>query len=225
MKKHKIVALLPIKKNSERIKGKNFKNFSGKPLFHWVLDSLLEVASIDKIIINTDARESLIENDVNNSKKILIRDRKEHLLGDDISMNLIIEDDLMSVESDIFIMTHTTNPLLKPATIQNALLRFKESQDNDSLFTANKVQSRFYDHNKKPINHDPDDLIKTQDLPIWFEENSCLYIFTKLSFQKNRARIGSKPLIYPISKGESYDIDEMDDWDIAEAIMRSRSFL
>jgi CMP-N-acetylneuraminic acid synthetase len=223
MKKYKIVALLPIKKNSERIKGKNFKKFAGQPLFHWILDVLLQVPSIDIIIINTDAKDYLLENNINLSERVLIRDRKDHLLGDDTSMNLIIEDDINSINSDIYLMTHTTNPLLKPSTIEEALERFKEKDLNDSLFTANKVQSRFYNSEKKPVNHDPNHLIKTQDLPLWFEENSCLYIFSKPSFNKNRARIGSDPLIFPIAKGESFDIDEMDDWDIAEAIMKSRN--
>ena len=132
MKKYKIVALLPIKKNSERIKGKNFKKFAGKPLFHWILDALLQVPSIDIIIINTDAKDYLLENNINLSERVLIRDRKDHLLGDDTSMNLIIEDDINSINSDIYLMTHTTNPLLKPSTIEEALERFKEKDLNDS---------------------------------------------------------------------------------------------
>tara|TARA_B100001250_G_scaffold365822_1_gene346781 strand:- start:1558 stop:2232 length:675 start_codon:yes stop_codon:yes gene_type:complete len=222
MKQYKTVALLPIKKNSERIKGKNFKEFAGKPLFHWILDTLLSVPSIDKILINTDARESLIENNIHSTDKIIIRDRKEHLLGDDTSMNLIIEDDINFIDSKIYLMTHTTNPLLKSNTISESLKVYENQDKNDSLFTVNKVQSRFYDSEKKPVNHDPNNLLKTQDLPLWFEENSCLYIFSKSSFKKTNARIGLDPLMFPIAKSESFDIDEIDDWDMAESIMKGR---
>ena len=223
MKPYKTVALLPLKKNSERIKGKNFKKFAGKPLFFWILDSLLNVPSIEKIVINTDAKDKLMENNIYSTDRIIIRDRKDHLLGDDTSMNLIINDDIDYIDSNSYIMTHTTNPLLKSSTVEKALDVFKKQKENDSLFTANKVQSRFYDSEKKPINHDPKNLIKTQDLPMWFEENSCLYIFTSSSFKQTNARIGLNPAIFPISKSESFDIDEIDDWDMAEAIMKERN--
>ena len=107
----KIVALLPMKANSERVKGKNFRDFHGKPLFRWILDSLMEVEEIGQVIINTDARHILRENGVIDSDRILIRDRKPEICGDMISMNLVLADDVENVEADIFLMTHTTNPL------------------------------------------------------------------------------------------------------------------
>ena len=69
MTRHKIVALLPLKENSARIKGKNFKNFAGQPLFHWILDSLKNISIIDKIIINTDARETLLKHEFIESER------------------------------------------------------------------------------------------------------------------------------------------------------------
>ena len=221
MKRKKIVALLPIKENSERINSKNFRHFHGRPLFHWVLGSLQKVDIIDCIIINTDARDSLLKNGLIESEKIVLRDRPNHLRGDDVSMNLIIEDDISSIDSDLFLMTHTTNPLITSKTITNAVNTFLNQNEHDCLFTVNKIQTRFYDKNAFPINHDPNNLIKTQDLPIWLEENSCLYIFSKGSFKKTKSRIGSNPIMYPISKTESIDIDDIEDWDIAEAIMTS----
>lgn len=221
MSKHKTVALLPIKHNSERVKDKNFKIFLGKPLFHWILEGLLRVSEIDKIIINTDAQDRLLDKGLILTEKIIIRERRKNLCGDGVSMNLIIQDDINAVESETYIMTHTTNPLIKTATIEKALRYFKNQNKCDSLFTTNKVQTRFYDQDSKPINHNPDNLVKTQDLPIWFEENSCLYIFTPQSFKKNNARIGSSPIMFPIPKIESIDIDDSEDWFIAESVMDS----
>lgn len=219
MTRKKIVALLPLKENSERIAGKNFKDFAGKPLFFWMLDSLLKNNNINSVVINTDAGETLLNHGLKQSKRVIIKERPVHLRGDDISMNLIIEDDVNFTEADLYLMTHTTNPLLSTKTITEAIEVFLAQSDHDSLFTVNKVQSRFYDEKAVPINHDPDNLIQTQDLPLWYEENSCLYIFTKKSFLKTKTRIGSNPMVYPISKTESVDIDIMDDWNIAEAIM------
>ena len=172
MKKQKIVALLPMKANSERVKGKNFREFNGKPLFRWTLDTLLAIKEIDQVIINTDAREILAENGLVETDRIVIRDRKKEICGDMVSMNLIIEDDVNNVNADIYLMTHTTNPLMTVITVGGALESFqaqKNSGDADSLFTVDKIQTRFYREDCSAINHDPDNLLRTQDLEPWFE--------------------------------------------------------
>ena len=218
MKKKKIVALLPMKANSERVKGKNFRDFNGKPLFQWILDTLLEIKEIDQVIINTDAREILAENGLVETDRIVIRDRKKEICGDMVSMNLIIEDDVNNINADIYLMTHTTNPLMTAITVGGALESFqtqKNSGDADSLFTVDKIQTRFYREDCSAVNHDPDNLLRTQDLEPWFEENSNLYIFTKEAFDKTNARIGENPMMYETSKFESIDIDTPNDWDFA----------
>lgn len=214
----RVVALLPMKANSERVKGKNFRDFCGKPLFRWILDSLLAVKEIDQVIINTDARHILAENGLVESDRVMIRDRKPDICGDLVSMNLVISDDIDNVDADIYMMTHVTNPLLSTNTIQSALDKFRSSlatDSVDSLFTVNKIQTRFYKEDCTAINHDPDNLIRTQDLEPWFEENSNLYIFTKQSFNTTNARIGKRPMMYPNNKFESIDIDTPEDWDFA----------
>ena len=218
MKKQKIVALLPMKANSERVKGKNFREFNGKPLFRWTLDILLAIKEIDQVIINTDAREILAKNGLIETDRIVIRDRKKEICGDMVSMNLIIEDDVNNINADIYLMTHTTNPLMTAITVGGALESFqtqKNSGDADSLFTVDKIQTRFYREDCSAVNHDPDNLLRTQDLEPWFEENSNLYIFTKEAFDKTNARIGENPMMYETSKFESIDIDTPNDWDFA----------
>ena len=117
----KVVALLPMKANSERVKGKNFRQFNKKPLFRWILDTLLEVAEIDQVVINTDARHILAENGLTDSERVMIRDRKPEIYGDMVSMNLVLADDVKNVDADIYLMTHTTNPLIRADTIRRAL--------------------------------------------------------------------------------------------------------
>jgi len=215
----RIVALLPMKASSERIPGKNFRSFAGKPLFRWMLDTLLAVGEIDRVVINTDARKMLSDSGVTDSDRVEIRDRIDRLCGDMVSMNKILEDDLGNVDADFYLMTHATNPLLSTATIKDAITKFVNREKNyDSLFTVNKVQSRFYKQDLTPVNHDPANLVRTQDLEPWYEENSCLYIFTKQSFRQTGARIGVNPMMYVIPKLEAVDIDEPDDWEKAEAI-------
>ena len=218
----KIVALLPMKANSERVKGKNFKNFGGKPLFRWVLDTLLSVAEVDLIVINTDARHILAEYGLTDNDRILIRDRREEICGDLVSMNLIIEDDIKNIDSDIYLMTHTTNPFLSRHSVKSAIEKFQASVNAgvaDSLFTVNKVQDRFYDVDVQPINHDPKNLIRTQDLDPWYQENSNLYLFSKESFIRTAARIGEIPTMLETAPYESTDIDTPDDWELGEVMI------
>lgn len=221
---YKNVALLPMKAHSERVKGKNFRNFAGKPLFRWILDTLLSVQEIDLIVINTDAREILKENGLVESDRVLIRDRKAELCGDFVSMNLIIEDDIANVQAETYLMTHTTNPLLTAESINRAMEVYKNgiSEGFDSLFTVNGYQTRFYREDGSAVNHDPDNLIRTQDLEIWYEENSNLYLFTEDSFKKTGARIGKKPVQFETPRLESADIDDATGWHLAEIITLSQ---
>ncbi len=215
------VALLPMKAHSARVTGKNFRDFCGKPLFRWILDTLLAVDAIDEVVINTDARDILAENGLVDGNRVRIRDRKPEIRGDMVSMNLVLADDVANVEADTYLMTHTTNPLMSADTVRGALAAYLEARDKrqaDSLFTVDRIQTRFYRADCSPVNHDPDNLVRTQDLEPWFEENSNLYIFNRESFGKTRARIGAKPTMYESPKFESIDIDTPDDWNFAVAV-------
>lgn len=221
MTKPRIVALLPMKANSERVRGKNFRSFNGKPLFRWILDTLLAIEEIDQVVINTDAREILAENGLVDSDRVMIRDRKPDICGDFVSMNLVLADDVASIPADIYMMTHTTNPLLSIASVKGALDLYRKGRVEgmgDSVFTVNKFQTRFYRADGSAINHDPDNLIRTQDLEPWFEENSNLYVFSAESFASTHARIGKKPLMYEMGRTESVDIDDQESWYLAEAV-------
>lgn len=221
---YKLVALLPLKAHSERVKNKNFRSFAGRPLFQWVLSTLLDIPEIEMIVINTDARTLLLENGLPTSDRILLRDRPKPICGDDVSMNRIIEDDLQHVESDSFLMTHTTNPLLSCTTIHSALDAYKAAQvagTADSLFSVNRHQARFYHADGSAINHDPHTLVRTQDLEPMYEENSNLYLFSKTSFRATNARIGTRPLLHETPRAESVDIDDEDSWRLAESLALS----
>lgn len=217
----KIVALLPIKKNSNRVPGKNFRMLDGRPLFKWILATLSRIDKIDCIVINTDARRELFDCGLEENDKVLIRDRAPRICGDTVSMNRIIEDDISAIPADIYLMSHATNPFLSESTIYKALLHFEKALvagQCDSLFTVNRVQARFYREDGSPVNHDPSILIQTQDLEPWFEENSNLYFFSSSSFASTKARIGTNPLMYEVPQLEAIDIDTEDDWSLAMAL-------
>lgn len=221
-----LIALFPIKEKSQRIKNKNFKLFCGKPLYRWMLEKLIKNKNINKIIINTDSKILLNQNNKIH-KKVIVRKREKSLIGHDISMNKIIKNDIdftnrrfENINEIIFLMTHSTNPLISNKTINKCYEKFMKCKTKiDSLFSVNSYKSRFYDHNVKPINHNPKKLIQTQFLKEIHEENSCIYLFTKKSFFKNNARIGIKPMVFKTPIEESIDIDEQSSWDFAINLM------
>lgn len=219
-----LIALLPMKAHSERVRAKNFRMFNGRPLFRWILDTLLSMEEIDLVVINTDARGILLEHGVTDSARIVIRDRKPEMCGDLVSMNVVLADDVENIGADTYLMTHTTNPLLSAETIQKAIQYYHRSLDKgcDSLFAVNRVQTRFYRQDGSAVNHDPKELVRTQDLEPWFEENSNLYIFSRESFHATHSRIGKKPCMFEIPKMEAVDINDETDWTIAEAVLMYR---
>lgn len=221
----KLTALLPMKAHSARVTSKNFRPIAGKPLFRWILDTLAGTEEIDRVVINTDARAILADNGLKDGDydgKVMIRDRREEICGDFVSMNLVLADDIATVASDYYLMTHTTNPLLRAETIRAMVARFIEGEQAgaaDSLFTVTRRQTRFYTPEGAPINHDPANLVRTQDLPPYMEENSVCYLFTGESFARTQARIGLKPILYPTPPLESVDIDDKADWFVAESLL------
>lgn len=223
MDKKKLVALLPMKANSERVRGKNFKNFAGKPLYLWMLEKLLSMPAIDLVVINTDAASILQENNLPQHPKLVVRQRPAEICGDFVSMNKIIEDDLENISAENYLMTHTTNPLLSATTMERGIkmyLQKKAEGSADSLFSVNHFQARFYRKDATPINHDPNELKRTQDLEPWYEENSNFYLFSRESFAQSHSRIGKRPILFPTARIESVDIDDQETWELAEAIAK-----
>ncbi|MGB5668107.1 MAG: acylneuraminate cytidylyltransferase family protein [Maribacter sp.] len=219
----KIVALLPMKGNSEKVSNKNMKDFFGKPLYHRVLDSLLASDFVDKIVINTDSRDIKEDVNLNYPKNVIVLDRPKEIMGDNVSMNKIIEHDVNTINADLYLQTHSTNPMLKTETLDTAIKTYLEKKDKyDSVFSVTRIQTRLYGSDGSPLNHDPVKLLRTWDLPPIYEENSNLYIFTKKSFENaGNKRIGANALMFEMDPIEAKDIDEFNDFLIAESLFKN----
>ena len=214
----RVAAVIPIKDHSERVAGKNFREFCGKPLYHHILETLEATYAIDEVLVDTDSPRVMLEAP-KLFPKVRVLERPLDLRGDLVSVNKLIAHDLEASEADIYIQTHATNPLLKPETISAALHEYVASEDRfDSLFSVNRFQSRFFFADGRPVNHNPEELLRTQDLPPLYEENSLLYIFTKRSFAKKQRRIGEKPKMFETPPTESTDIDDEFKFRLAELL-------
>lgn len=218
-----VAALVPMKGHSERVPRKNLRLLHDRPLYHWIIRALQTAKNVTTIVVETDSDE--IAEDVATNFGVRTLRRPLELVGDEVPMNDLIAYHIEAVESDLYLQTHATNPLLSSATIDAALNQFMMVREtNDSLFSVTGVQTRFYREDGSPVNHNPDQLLPTQQLPVLYEENSNLYIFTRESFKNNHnRRIGMRPYMFEIDKLEAVDIDNKNDFLLAEALIVRRA--
>lgn len=216
----RFAALVPMRHHSQRVPGKNYRPLAGKPLFHHVIGSLLAVPEITEIVVDTDS-EPIMDGVREHFPQVKLINRPEHLRADDVPMNNILIHDTEQVAADFYLQTHSTNPLLKPETISSAIkLLIANYPTHDSLFSVTRLQTRLYDQHGKAINHNPRELIQTQDLPAVYEENSCIYIFNRENLLAKRHRISDHPLMFEIDADEAWDIDEELDFEICDFLLK-----
>ena len=215
----KVVALIPMRHHSQRVPGKNYRLLAGKPLYQHIVETLLACPEISQVVVDTDS-PPIIEGVHANFPQVLVLERPEHLRADQTSMNEILAYDTSQVEADLYLQTHSTNPLLRSATVSHAIQALlADFPAYDSLFSVTRIQVRLWDQLGRAINHNPAILIQTQDLPPIYEENSCLYIFNRQNLLRRRNRLGDRPMMFPIEAAEAWDIDEELDFAITDFLM------
>ncbi|NCP88043.1 MAG: acylneuraminate cytidylyltransferase [Anaerolineae bacterium CG_4_9_14_3_um_filter_57_17] len=213
-----IAALVPMRHHSQRVPGKNYRPLAGKPLYQHIIETLLAVPEISVILVDTDS-EPVMDGLRKSFPQVKIIPRPEHLRAPEIPMNEILAYDTAQIETDFYLQTHSTNPLLKAETLSAAIQKFLAVYPAfDSMFSVTRLQTRLWDQLTRPINHNPAILLQTQDLPPVYEENSCFYLFTRATLMARRNRLGERPLMLEIPRLEAVDIDEEDDFVIAELL-------
>jgi CMP-N-acetylneuraminic acid synthetase len=218
----KIVALVPMRHHSQRVPGKNYRELAGKPLFHHILLNLLACPEIQEIVVDTDS-EPIMDGLRKDFPSVYIIERPAHLRADIIPMNEILAYDTSQVEADFYLQTHSTNPLLRAETLSQAVQSFlKTYPAYDSLFAVTRRQVRLWDQLGRAINHNPAILLQTQDLPPVYEENSCIYIFTRQNLLAKRNRLGERPMMFEIDAAEAWDIDNELDFQIVDLLFEQR---
>lgn len=215
-----IAALVPMRHHSQRVPGKNIRPLAGKPLYQHILDNLAACPEISVIAVDTDSPD-IMSGLQNHYPQVKIIPRPEELRADQIPMNEILAYDTSVVKADFYLQTHSTNPLLRPETISHALQQFLQNYPAyDSMFGVTRLQTRLWDQLGRAINHNPAILLQTQDLPPVYEENSCLYIFTRQILLNRRNRLGERPAMFEIDASEAWDIDEELDFLITDYLLQ-----
>lgn len=209
----KIVAIVPMKLNNRRLPQKNTKSFTnGKPLCWYILSTLLKVDGIDEVYVycsNPDIQK-FIPDGVHYLK------RSESLDQDTTKMNEVLKAFAKDIPADVYVMTHTTAPFVTSESIKKGVDAVLFG-DYDSAFAAKKLQD-FLWKDGVPFNYKLDNIPRTQELPALYEETSGFYIYRSDVITKLNRRIGENPFIVEVGEIESVDIDEPEDFMIADAI-------
>ena len=222
MSLEKIVALVPMRHDSLRVPGKNYRLLAGKPLYHHILNTLLACPEISQVVVDTDS-PVILEGLQADFPQVVALERPLHLRADTVPTNEILIHDTALVAADLYLQTHSTNPLLRSASVSRAIAALrKEFPAYDSLFGVTRLQTRLWDQLGRAINHNPAILLRTQDLPPVYEENSCLYLFTRETLVQRRNRLGERPMMFDIPAEEAWDIDEETDFTIADLLLKQR---
>lgn len=209
----KIVAVVPMKLNNRRLPQKNTKSFTnGKPLCYYILSTLLKVEGVDEVYVycsNPEIKDFIPDG-------VTYLKRSESLDKDSTSMTEVLTCFTKEVPADIYVMTHTTAPFISKESIERGVYAVK-SGEYDSSFAAKKLQD-FLWKDGKPFNYALDNIPRTQDLLPLYEETSGFYIYKKEVMSELHRRIGENPFIVEVGEIESIDIDEAEDFMIADAV-------
>ena len=209
----KIVAYVPIKLNNERMPNKNLQHFDdGTPMAHLVFNTLSSVEEIDEIYCYCS--DPKIKSYLTGRVKFLQRDKSLDTAatkcGDIISLFL------NDVDADIIVLSHVTSPFLRADTVRKCIAAVKSGK-YDSAFSASRVQEFFW-QDGAPLNFNPADTPRSQDLPVFYKETSAIFIFKRQMFLETGRRIGYRPYICEVDKIEETDINYPEDFEIANAI-------
>ena len=177
----KTVVIIPIKKKSERVKGKNFKKINGIPLYEITLKKLKK-CNFDEVYVDTDSQEIkkyCFKNNIN------IINRLKSLSKNTANGNDLLNYHLKIIEADIYFQLFITAPLLKISTINKCIEILKKSKNHDSILTVRSLHTWFW-FNNRPINYDPRILPRSQDAKPVIVETTALYGIKRYSLKKRK---------------------------------------
>ena len=211
----RVAAIIPIKKNSKRVKGKNFRIVNGKPLYRLLLDKIKKT-NFDDIYVDSDSEEIRKYCKKNNIKFIK---RLNYLKKDSANGNDLLNYHSSIIDADIYFQLFITSPLLKISTINKCIDILKKNKKYDSIFTIKKIYSWFWFKNK-PVNYKPKVLPRSQDAKPIIQETTGIYGIKKNVLKKVKCRIGNRPFLFEVNDEESIDLDNTRDFQYLKFVFK-----
>ena len=217
MKKN-LVAVVTVRKGSERVKNKNFKPFAKKNLLIHKIETLKKIKELDEIIINTDSDKAI---KIAKNLNVNFFKREEYYASSNCTNSEFWSDIAKNTNSKYIMFTHCTNPMVKESTYREFIRAFKKNKNKfDSFNTVSQVREFLFKKNK-PINFNPKKTPNSQNLPDIIKLNFAINILLTDQMYKTKSLIGNKPYFFKLNQIEGYDINTPLEFSFAEHLFNN----
>ncbi len=198
------VAVVPVRKGSQRVKNKNFKPFAGKNLLLHKIETLKQITQIDEIIINTDSDQAI---EIAKKCNVKFQKREEYFASSECTNSEFWRHIAENTNAKYIMFTNCTSPMIKKETFIKIIEKFKKIKNEyDSINTATELKEYLYKDNK-PINFDPSNALNSQDLPDILKLNFAVSIISKDLMFEQKSILGKKPFLFKVDEFEGIDIN------------------
>lgn len=218
--REKFTALIAVRGGSERIKNKNIRDFCGTSLLEIKVRQAIRCNLIDNVIVSSDSEKML---DLARSLGAAVHKRDKYFCTSTVPMNLVYESLAKSIDTDHIVYLHVTSPLLTDDSLERSIKKYKSAilEDYDSLASVEKVKKYLW-YEEKPINYDPNNHPRSQDLPNFVALNFAINIISRKLMLTRRNILGVKFFPFVLDEIESIDVDNEFEFSIAEHLYREK---
>ncbi len=226
MNKH-IIAIIPARGGSKRIKSKNTALLAGKPLIAYSIENARQSSLVGRVIVSTENEEIAA---ISKKYGAEVFARPLALAVDTATSESALLDVLDQIEArgepspDLVVFLQCTSPLRAKNDIDYAinLLREKEA---DSLFSATRNFGLIWSKEAagvRSLNYDYNIRKREQSMDKQYRENGSIYVFKPEILRVNNNRLGGKIEIYEMDMWSSFQVDEPKDLLLVEWIINNR---
>ena len=212
--KNKVIAMVPVRAGSKRVQNKNIRPFGETNLLQLKLKLLKKVHGLTEIIVSTDCK---ISADIAYKSNVKVQWRNKYYAGSEITNDQHWLHIAETTPGKVVFFAQVCNPMLRVSSMQTALDAFLSSDIHDSLNSVSS-EKKFLWQNGKPINYDINVTPKSQDLPDIVSLNFGITVIQRQSMIERKNVVGYNPTFFELDKVESIDIDELNDFKIAEVM-------
>jgi CMP-N-acetylneuraminic acid synthetase len=210
----KLVAVIPMRAGSQRVKNKNFKPFASKSLFEYKIEQIKKLP-VDDIIVNTDSDYAI---EIAEKLGVNYLKREPYFASSECSNSEYHEYLARVTNAENIMIAQVTAPLISDESYLKAINEFYYN-DCNSLMSV-RVIKEFLWHHGKAVNYDPENAPNSQNLPEYLSPTFGLVIANKEAMLKAKNFICSEPHFMKVSQLEAIDIDTQVDFEFAEYMFK-----
>ena len=219
--KKNIVAIVPVKGNSVRVKKKNLTKFADSNLFQIKLKQLKKTSCFQKIIISSENKK-ILDYAKNNGFSTHLRD--SYFSTSKVPMSEVYRYIASEVDGEYIAWINVTNPLCNEYIYQSAVKKFKKISNNYDCFLSAVKNKQNYFYKNKPINFKRSPWPRSQDLEPLISLPFAISILKRKNMVKWGSCVGKKPFFYFLNPLVATDIDDQSSFKIAELLFKKKIF-